>query len=82
MPNLIMRTLSIMVLTTTVALLSASVTGGQEADPAAIFRQYADAVNRGDVDGALALFTEDATWVRGGRALPELVPGRQPSARS
>ena len=37
----------------------------QEADLAAIFGQFADAVNQGDVEAALALFTEDATWVRG-----------------
>lgn len=76
MTNLIMRTLFIVVLTTTIALLSASVTSGQAADPAAIFRQYADAVNRGDVDGALALFTEDATWVRGGRCPPGACVGQ------
>ncbi|MCH8994650.1 MAG: nuclear transport factor 2 family protein [Chloroflexi bacterium] len=76
MTNLMMRALSIMVLVTALALLSASVTRGQEADPAAIFRQYADAVNAGDVDGALALFTEDATWVRGGRCPPGACAGQ------
>ena len=76
MTNLMMRALSIMVLATALALLSASVTRGQEADPAAIFRQYADAVNAGDVDGALALFTEDATWVRGGRCPPGACAGQ------
>ena len=76
MTNLMMRALSIMVLATTLALLSASVTRGQEADPAAIFRQYAEAVNAGDVDGALALFTEDATWVRGGRCPPGACAGQ------
>ncbi len=76
MTNLMMRALSIMVLATALALLSASVAVGQEADPAAIFRQYADAVNQGDVDGALALFTEDATWVRGGRCPPGACAGQ------
>ena len=76
MTNLLIRALSIMVLTTTIALLSASVTRGQEADLAAIFRRYADAVNQGDVDGALALFSEDATWVRGGRCPPGACVGQ------
>ena len=48
----------------------------QEADLAAIFGQYADAVNQGDVDAALALFTEDATWVRGGRCPPGACVGQ------
>ncbi len=61
MTNRIVRALSTIVLTAILGLLATSVTSGQEADPAAIFRQYADAVNGGDVDGALALFTEDAT---------------------
>ena len=39
-------------------------------DLTAIFRQFTDAVNAGDVDVALATFTEDATWVRGGRCPP------------
>ena len=76
MTNRIVRALSIIVLTATLALLSANVTGGQELDPAAIFRQYADAVNRGNVDDALALFTEDATWVRGGRCPPGACAGQ------
>ena len=76
MTKLVMRALAIMVLTTTVALLSTSVTRGQEADLAAIFGQYAAAVNGGDVDGALALFIEDATWVRGGRCPPGACVGQ------
>ena len=48
----------------------------QETDLAAIFGQYADAVNQGDVDAALALFTEDATWVRGGRCPPGACVGQ------
>ena len=40
------------------------------ADLAAIFRQLTDAVNRGDVTGALAFFADDAAWVRGGACPP------------
>lgn len=76
MTKLMMRALAIMALTTTVALLSTSVTRGQEADLAAIFGQYAAAVNEGDVGGALALFTEDAAWVRGGRCPPGACVGQ------
>ncbi len=48
----------------------------QGADLAAIFGQFADAVNQGDVDAALALFTEDATWVRGGVCPPGACVGQ------
>src|SRR5207244_20051 len=34
-------------------------------DLASILRQHLDAVNRGDVDAAVAAFTDDATLVRG-----------------
>ncbi len=76
MTNRIVRALFIILLTTLLGLLAVSVTSGQETDPAATFSQYADAVNRGDVDDALALFTEDATWVRGGRCPPGACVGQ------
>ena len=40
------------------------------AEEADIFRQFAEAINQGDTAGALALFTDDATWERGGRCPP------------
>ena len=75
MTKLIMTTLSIVVLAVTTVLL-VTVASAQEADPAAVFGEFADAVNAGDVDAALALFTEDATWVRGGRCPPGACAGQ------
>ena len=75
MTKLIVTTLSIVVLAVTTVLL-ATVASAQEADPTAVFGEFADAVNAGDVDAALALFTEDATWVRGGRCPPGACAGQ------
>jgi len=47
-----------------------------EADLTAVFQQFVDAVNTGDADGAGALFTEDATWVRGGQCPPGACVGQ------
>ncbi len=41
-----------------------------EQGAADIFRQFVEAINQGDVAAALALFTDDATWERGGRCPP------------
>ena len=70
MTKLITATLSILALVLTAAVLSTTVARAQETDPAAVFAEFVDAVNDGDVDAALALFTEDATWTRGGRCPP------------
>ena len=67
---------AIMVLTGTTASHAQTPTPTTGPDLAAIFRQFADAVNQGDVDGALALFTEDATWVRGFRCPPGACVGQ------
>lgn len=47
------------------------------AGPAATFRQFAAAVNGGDVAGALAFFADDATWVRGGTCPPGACAGTE-----
>ena len=75
MAKLIIVTLSILALALTAALLS-TVASAQEADPEQVFEEFADAVNDGDVDTALALFTEDATWTRGGRCPPGACVGQ------
>ncbi len=69
MTKLIMVVAVIIVLSATTALL-ATAASAQETDPDAVFDEFVDAVNGGDVDAALALFTEDATWTRGGRCPP------------
>lgn len=58
-----------------IAALLAPAANAQETDPAAIFDEFVDAINGGDVDAALALFTEDATWTRGGRCPPGTCAG-------
>ena len=40
-----------------------AVASPEAADPAELFRQYVDALNRGDVDGVMALFADDAVFV-------------------
>jgi hypothetical protein len=46
---------------TTVASVSAQTTGA----PAAVFTRYVDAYNRGDVDGVVTLFADDASILHG-----------------
>ena len=75
MTKLIIATLTIPALVLTAGLLS-TVASAQDADPAAVFEEFVDAVNDGDVDAALALFTEDATWTRGGRCPPGSCAGQ------
>ncbi len=41
------------------------------------FRQVVDAVNRGDVPGALKHFTDDVVWERGGQCPPTMCKGVQ-----
>lgn len=43
----------------------------------ALVRQLVDAINRGDLEGAVALFGEDASWERGGRCPPNQCKGRE-----
>ena len=75
MTRFITTTISIIALAVIAALL-APVARAQDADPAAIFGEFVDAVNEGDVDAALSLFTEDATWIRGGRCPPGACAGQ------
>ena len=39
------------------------------------FRQMVEAVNRGDVAAAMAVFTDDVIWERGGQCLPMFCKG-------
>ena len=75
MCRLSMVTLSIIALAAIAGLL-APVATAQEADASAVFVEFVEAVNAGDVDAGLALFTEDATWLRGGRCPPGACTGQ------
>ena len=46
--------------------LAASTVALAQSDPAALLKTYAEAINRGDVAGALALYAEDAVIDGGG----------------
>jgi hypothetical protein len=54
------------VLASTLTLAAAPVALAQS-DPAALLKQYAEAINRGDVAGALALYANDAVIDGGGQ---------------
>ncbi len=65
MIEIMRRTLPFMILAALMATMAASPAWAQ-ADLAAILRQHYDAANKGDVATAVALFTDDATLIRGG----------------
>lgn len=56
-------------------------TSSPSPDKTALFRQFADAVNKGDVSAALGVFTDDVVWVRGGQCPPSACIGKQPVQR-
>ena len=42
----------------------ASAAGAQTTDAGALYRQFQEAINRGDADEAIALLADDASWLR------------------
>ena len=59
-----------------VSTAAATEATGLASPKVAAFRQYADAINRGDVTGALAVFTDDVVWERGGQCPPGACTGK------
>jgi len=55
---------------------TATAATGLDATDLAPVRQYLDALNRGDVVSALAAFTDDVVWERGGQCPPGACVGK------
>jgi hypothetical protein len=50
---------------TSIIVLGSIVARAQNVDVGALYRQFQEAINRGDADAAIALLADDATWLRG-----------------
>jgi len=59
-------------------MLFASITAAQAqtTDAGAVYRQFQEAINRGEVDAAAALLTDDATWLRPPACRPDPCMGK------
>ena len=70
MPRTVIRALPIIAMAALVLATLTPTTTRAQPDPAGLFRQFVDAVNLGDVAGALTVFTDVVVWERGGRCPP------------